>query len=159
MTVLLFPLTSFVFQRIIRTFKSLVAAAMTHKGSKPTAIIVRPAIAADVEGMSDVFFHSFNQTFWQYFCPESEKNHNFIVDMWTRGIHSPTDQSFVAVDTSACDRIIGVSRWQLPQYNGAQNHDAWPEPSMLDQRIAVPFFGGMDVNRESIMKDRPHWCE
>lgn len=97
---------------------------MTSEELKFTAMIIRPATAAYVEGMSDVFFHSFNQTFWQYFYPENEKNHDFIVDMWTRGIHSPTDRSFVAVDTSACDRIIGVSRWQLPLYGQALNHDA-----------------------------------
>lgn len=132
---------------------------MTREATKPSTILIRPATPSDVQGMADVFFHSFNQVFWQYFCPENEANRAWIVDMWTRGIHASTDRSFVAVDTSAGDRIVGVSRWQLPLYNEPMNHEAWPEPTMLDQEIAVPFFGGMDINREKIMLDRPHWCK
>lgn len=132
---------------------------MTREAIKPSSIEIRPATIADVQGMADVFFHSFNQTFWQYFCPENKANRDWIVDMWTRGIQSATDRSFVAVDTSAGDQVVGVSRWQLPLFNQAMNHDAWPEATMLDQSIAVPFFGGMDANRERIMEDRPHWCK
>lgn len=124
-----------------------------------SSIIIRSATQADVPGMADIFFRSFNQKFWQYFCPDKPVNRMFISDMWSRGIDTPTDRSFVAIDTSRDSKIVGLSRWQLPQDDGAQNHDAWPEPSMLDQGIAQPFFGGMDENRGSIMGRKPHFCK
>lgn len=123
------------------------------------SIVVRRATQADVPGMTDIFFRSFNQKFWQHFCPDQPANREFISDMWSRGIDAPTDRSFVAVDTDQDLKLVGLSRWQVPQADGSQNHDAWPEPSMLDQEIARPFFGGMDENRASIMGQRPHFCK
>lgn len=123
------------------------------------SIVVRRATQADVPGMTDIFFRSFNQKFWQHFCPDQPANREFISDMWSRGIDAPTDRSFVAVDTDQDSKLVGLSRWQVPQADGSQNHDAWPEPSMLDQEIARPFFGGMDENRASIMGHKPHFCK
>ena len=120
------------------------------------SIIIRPARSSDAEGMTATFFHSFNQKFWQVFCPPTTKNTAWITSMWSKGIVTPTDRSFVAVDPSAGEKVIAFSRWQLP---GNPNDDAWPEPIPLDRAIAEPFFGGMHDNRTIVMGDRLHICE
>jgi hypothetical protein len=122
-------------------------------------IIIRSARLADVDRMTDVFFESFNQKFWTHICPDNSPNRSFIVDMWTKGMHASTDRTFVAVDTADSDRIIGVSRWQVPLYDQSTGCDSWPEPSMLDQDIAVSLFRAEDLGRRTIMGDRPHWCK
>jgi GNAT superfamily N-acetyltransferase len=110
--------------------------------------------------MTDVFFDSFNQAFWTHILPDNKSNRSFIVDMWTKGMYASTDRTFVAVDTADSNRIIGVSRWQAPLYDRTPEVcDSWPEPSMLDQDIAVYLFRAEDLSRRTIMGDRPHWCE
>jgi hypothetical protein len=123
------------------------------------SIIIRSAKLADVDRMTDVFFGAFNQKFWTHICPDNSPDRSFIIDMWTKGIYASTDRTFVAVDTADSNRIIGVSRWQAPLYDQRTDCDSWPEPSMLDQDIAIPLFRAGDSSRRTIMRNRPHWCK
>lgn len=137
--------------------------AVAHHQGHPRAtmtshIVIRAAELADVDHMTDFFFRSFNQGFWKHFCPECEANRKFIADMWIMGLESPQDRTFVAIDTSASDAIVGFSRWQVPLYDRGDISEPWPEYLMLDQQIAVPFFAGEDANRTIVRGDRPHWC-
>lgn len=122
-------------------------------------IVVRAAELADVDDMTDVFFRSFNQDFWQHFCPDTTLNRKFITDMWIMGIESPHDRTFVALDALASNAIVGFSRWQIPLYGQSKLRESWPEPSMLDQLIAKPFFDGEDASRHLVMVDRLHLCK
>lgn len=122
-------------------------------------IVIRAAELTDIDHMTDVFFRSFNQGFWKHFCPDCAANRNFIADMWIMGLESSHDRTFVAIDTSASDAIVGFSRWQAPLYSRNKAYESWPEPSMLDQQIAIPFFASEDTNRNIVMGDRPHWCK
>ena len=131
---------------------------------KPTiaatdSIIIRPARPADIDRMTEVFFSSFNQDFWSHICPYNIANQSFIVEMWTMGMLTPTDQTFVAVDIADSNKIIGVSRWQTPRYDRSIGAcDSWPEPSLLDQDVAISLFQAEDASRRAILGDRPHWC-
>lgn len=131
----------------------------SHWTTMADPIIVRSARLADVDCMTDVFSKSFNQKFWTYVCPDNSSNRRFINDMWIQGIHDSTDRTFVAVDTADSNRIIGVSRWQVPLHDQSAGCDSWPEPSILKQDIAVSLFRAEDSGRRAIMGDRPHWCK
>lgn len=123
------------------------------------SIIIRSAILADIDHMTDVFFESFDQKFWTYICPDNNPNRRFIVDMWKKGMIASTDRTFVAVDTADSNRIIGFSRWQAPLYGKSISCDSWPEASILGQDVAITLFRDEDLNRRTIMGNRPHWCE
>jgi hypothetical protein len=123
------------------------------------SIIIRPARLSDVDDMTNVFFESFNQQFWTHILPDNSSNRCFIGEMWTKGMYTSTDQTFVAVDTADYNRIIGVSRWQAPLYDRSAVCDSWPELSMLDEDTAVSLFQAEDLSRRSIMGDRSHWCK
>jgi hypothetical protein len=79
-------------------------------------------------------------------------------DAWIMGLENPTDRTFVVEDTSAGNRIIGFSRWMVPQADGNLERK-WPEMTdeRLDMELADAFWGGMDANREKLMGHRPHW--
>lgn len=115
--------------------------------------------------MAEVFFRSFNAPFWQYLIPDTPFMRSWWVQGWTKGLDNPTDRTFVAVDTrpEADGKIVGFSRWQVPQPDGNLEHDSWPEmkpeDKVWDMDILAPFFGGMDANREKVMGKKPHWCE
>ena len=123
------------------------------------SIIIRPARLSDVDDMTNVFFKCFNQEFWTHVLPDNSSNRSFIDEMWTKGMYTSTDQTFVAVDTADYNRIIGVSRWQAPLYDRSAVCNSWPELSMLDEDTAVSLFQAEDLSRRSIMGDRPHWCK
>jgi hypothetical protein len=111
------------------------------------SIIIRPARLSDVDDMTNVFFESFNQQFWTHILPDNSSNRCFIDEMWTKGMYTSTDQTFVAVDTADHNRIIGVSRWQAPLYDRSAVCDSWPELSMLDEDTAVSSFQAEDLSR------------
>lgn len=141
----------------------MLSIAYPHHQGHPratmtNAIVIRAAELTDVDHMTDVFFRSFNQGFWKHFCPDCEANRKLIADMWIMGLESSQDRTFVAIDTSALNAIVGFSRWQVPLYDRVDICESWLEYSMLDQQIAVPFFAGEDTNRTIVMGDRPHWC-
>ena len=57
------------------------------------------------------------------------------------------------------DRVVALSRWQLPQPDGNQERK-WPEmkEDEYDMEVVGAFFGGMEANRAEVMGKRPHWC-
>ena len=120
---------------------------------------IRPATKDDVPAMTDVFFHSFNAPFWQYFIPDTPYMRRWWDEAWTIGLDNPTDRTFVAVDTANSDKVIGFSRWMAPQDDGNQERK-WPDMAPEDQwdmEIVGRFFGGMDENRKELMGTKPHW--
>lgn len=113
--------------------------------------------------MADVFFRSFNAPFFQYLMPDTPPMRAWWAAGWCKGLDNPTDRTFVAVDTEAGDAVVAFSRWQVPQPDGNLEHDSWPpmqpgDGCVWDLDIIEPFFGGMDVNRETLMGKKPHWC-
>lgn len=125
-------------------------------------IRIRPATKADAPAMAEVFFRSFNAAFWQYFMPDTPLTRAWWTEAWTKGLDSPRDRTFVAVDTQAEGRVVGFSRWIVPQPDGSLEHDAWPPlrpEDGWDMDLVARFFGGMDENREALMGKEPHWCE
>ncbi|KAF3769709.1 acyl-CoA N-acyltransferase [Cryphonectria parasitica EP155] len=127
----------------------------------PSRFQIRPASTADVPAMTDVFFSAFNAPFWQYFMPDTPYMRGWMDRTWAKGLNYPTDRTFVVVDAEAGDRIVAFSRWQVPQEDGNQTHDAYEDvkydDGVWDKEVADPFFGGMDENREKLMEKRPHW--
>ncbi|KAK3110834.1 hypothetical protein LTR53_014471 [Teratosphaeriaceae sp. CCFEE 6253] len=119
---------------------------------------MREARKADVSAMTDVFFHSFNAPFWQYFLPETPDVRRWWDQGWALGIDSATDRSFVVEDSEQGDRIVAFSRWMTPQSDGNQVRECWPEmPGGMDMEVADAFFSGMEANRHAMMEKRPHW--
>ncbi|KAK5124551.1 hypothetical protein LTR85_001768 [Meristemomyces frigidus] len=113
---------------------------------KPAAsrFMIREAKKEDVSSMSDVFFHSFNAPFWQYFIPPTPEKRKWWDDSWLMGIENPTDRSFVVEDTERGNKIVAFSRWMIPQLDGnlerkwaAMAEDEW------DMDIADCFFGAV----------------
>lgn len=79
-------------------------------------------------------------------------------EAWQIGLDNPTDRTFVAEDTENQNRIVGFSRWMVPQQDGNQERK-WPDmsPSDWDMEIVENFFGGMEENRHEMMGTKPHW--
>ncbi|KAK4539235.1 hypothetical protein LTR36_000863 [Oleoguttula mirabilis] len=119
---------------------------------------VREASKADVSGMTDAFFNSFNAPFWRYFTPDTPDKREWWNDAWTMGIENPTDRSFVVEDTEEGNTVVAFSRWMTPQRNGNLERK-WPEMAEheWDMEIVNQFFGGMASNRHEMMGKRPHW--
>lgn len=144
-------------------------AQQQQQEQKPLAALadhirIRPATKADAPAMTEVFFRSFNAPFWQYFMPGTPFVREWWTAAWTQGLDSPRDRTFVAVDVGAeaGDRVVGFSRWVVPQADGSLEHDAWPPirpEDGWDMDLVAKFFGGMDENREGLMGKKPHWCE
>lgn len=77
-------------------------------------------------------------------------------------------RTFVAVDTRVTDgerksvddgRVVGFTRWRIPQEDGNLN-ELWPNlPEDADMNIMGPFFSGMRKNRKELMEGKPHWCK
>ena len=88
---------------------------------------IREATTNDVSAMTEVFFHSFNAPFWQYFMADNPANRQWWDKGWTMGIESPTDISFVVEDTQSNNRIVAFSRWMTPQKPGVQKRKCWPD--------------------------------
>lgn len=84
---------------------------------------------------------------------------NWLTDAWALGLENPTDRTFVVEDTNSANKIIGFSRWMLPQQDGNLERK-WPEldHSKFDMEVVGAFFGGMEENRTTLMGKRPHWC-
>lgn len=123
---------------------------------------IRPATKEDVPGLTDVFFHSFNAPFWQYFMPDNANNRKWWSEGWTISLENPTDRNFVVEDTQANNRIVAFSRWIVPQDDGNKERK-WPDSPMEPQdeehqEVGGAFFGGMEENRAELMGNRPHWC-
>jgi hypothetical protein len=97
---------------------------------------VRDAATDDVSYMTEVFFRSFNQPFWQYFVPDQPMFRKWWDDSWTIGIENPTDRSFVVEDTQDNNKIVAFSRWMVPQSDGNLER-RWPEidPKSWDMEI------------------------
>ncbi|KAF2722390.1 hypothetical protein K431DRAFT_284078 [Polychaeton citri CBS 116435] len=134
---------------------------MSHPKLANPSHIIRPATKADIPGMTDCFFHSFNAKFWQYFMPDNEHLRWWWDKSWEKGLDNPTDVNFVAIDTEKGDKVIGFSRWMKPQQDGYQNREAsWAEviPEHWDMELTNSFFEGMDNNRLVLLEKRPHWC-
>ena len=119
---------------------------------------IRPATKDDVKSMTEVFFNSFNQPFWQYFISDSPGNRQWWDEAWEMGIDNPTDQSFVVEDTKNGNRVVAFSRWMVPQQDGNLERK-WPEmkEDEWDMEVVENFFGGMEQNRHELMGSRPHW--
>lgn len=80
-------------------------------------------------------------------------------DAWTMGLENPTDRTFVAVDTENGSKIVGFSRWMIPQDDGNQERK-WPDMAPSDgwdMEIVENFFGGMEENRKEMMGQSSHW--
>lgn len=120
---------------------------------------VRPVIKDDIPAITDVFFHSFNARFWQYFIPDKPAFRRWWNEAWALGVDNPTDRTFVVEDTAQANRIVAFSRWMVPQPDGNQERK-WPEMEECewDMEVAGAFFGGMESNRLEMMGKRPHWC-
>lgn len=121
-------------------------------------ILIRPATKDDIKDMTDVFFYSFNAPFWQYFIPDTPYFRGWWDEAWKMGLENPTDRSFVAVDTTNGDKVVGFSRWMVPQDDGNQERK-WPDmsPDEWDMELVEIFFGGMEENRKELMGVKPHW--
>lgn len=136
---------------------------MAQPHALPAHIHIRPATKEDAPAMADVFFRAFNAPFFQYLMPDTPPMRAWWAAAWRKGLENPTDRTFVAVDTEAGGAAVGFSRWQVPQPDGNLEHDSWPpmhpgDGCAWDLNIVEPFFGGMDVNRETLMGKKPHWC-
>lgn len=120
--------------------------------------LIREAKKEDAPAMTDVFFHSFNAPFFQYFTPDRPKFRQWWDEAWAMGLDNPTDRSFVVEDTAHGHKIVAVSRWMVPQSDGRQDRK-WPtiEPAEWDMELVGAFFGGMAANRHEMMGRRPHW--
>lgn len=54
-------------------------------------------------------------------------------------------------------RLVAFTRWRVPQADG-NLEQKWPElPGELDMEVMDGFFGGMAMNHEELMGNRPHW--
>jgi len=55
-------------------------------------------------------------------------------------------------------RAVAWSRWWIPEQDW--KHTEWPEPPAdMHPAFAGPFFGGMEHNREELLKGTAHWCK
>lgn len=55
-------------------------------------------------------------------------------------------------------RAVAWSRWWTPEQDG--KHTEWPvPPADMYPAFAGPFFGGMEHNREVLLKGTAHWCK
>ena len=133
---------------------------MAQQSNPSSQFRIRPAKKDDSSAMTDVFFHSFNAKFFQYFIPDTTWNREWWDAAWALSIDNPTDRNFVIEDTAHGDRIVAFSRWMLPQSDGNQERK-WPDmdESKWDMDLAGAFFGGMEESRKTLMGKRPHWCE
>jgi len=69
------------------------------------------------------------------------------------------DKRFPSLVTDG--RIVGYTRWRVPQADGNID-DKWPDLPQgegIDMNILGPFFEGMHNNREELMGRNPHWCK
>ena len=122
-------------------------------------IHIRPATKADLDGLVEVFFRSFNARFWQHLMPDTPENRRWWHDSWVLSLENPQDRSFVAEDTANGNKIVAFSRWMVPQLNGDAERP-WPplREDEWDMELCGAFFGGMEANHHELMYGRPHWC-
>ncbi|KAI0395205.1 hypothetical protein F5Y17DRAFT_221559 [Xylariaceae sp. FL0594] len=146
----------------------------------PPGFRIREATLADVGGIIDVWYASFNRThrFFDYATPDTPATRKWFEAFWTMGIEAgPTvlrtfvvedldDNNTTAIDNDNNDKkekekgkkkIVAFSRWHVPQADGNQDIPAPPFPDEWDPEISEALWGGMARSRERVMGKRPHW--
>ncbi|KAF2487360.1 acyl-CoA N-acyltransferase [Neohortaea acidophila] len=123
---------------------------------------IRPAKKEDAEAMTGVYYNSeaLDITAMPKTAevPNTHAIHQWWNDAWRIGLDNPTDRTFVVEDTQNDNKIVGFSRWMVPQQDGNLERK-WPEvkDDEWDMEVAGAFFGGMEENRHELMGTKPHW--
>lgn len=119
----------------------------------PSPFTTRLATPADVDALTDLFFHSCNAPFWQYAMPDNPVNRTWWADVWRLGIEKdPTTRSFIAFDASKKTTELSegtpaaFARWVIPQKDGSCER-LWPKlpEDDWDMDVMGAFFGGTDL--------------
>jgi hypothetical protein len=113
--------------------ESVLALTATNMASQlhladTTRFKIRPAQEDDLQTLTnDVWFHSFGvNPFWAYLFPDSTIcRREYLDKLWAIGLRNPTDRTFVVVDTQEHDRVVALSRWQVPQKDGNRDRECW----------------------------------
>jgi len=78
---------------------------------------------------------------------------------WQQTNGSSTEPAIDGVVINEHDhRAVAWSRWWIPEQDW--KHTEWPAPPAdMYPAFAEPFFGGMEHNREALLKGQAHWCK
>ncbi|KAL5868401.1 hypothetical protein ACKVWC_009168 [Pyricularia oryzae] len=137
---------------------------------------LRPATAADVAEMVDVYFSAFaSSPLTQTVFPESSHaSRKLWTDMLAEELNDPRAHTAVVMDSSSpssdgdddgkgpAARIIAFAKWVSPSPDpnatsvpAAPPRSTWPADG--DPGFADEFFTGITAKHAEIMGGRPHW--
>lgn len=142
-----------------------------------THYTTRLAALTDIPHLTALFFDSFHPThpFFRFVFPHDEGMKHFWNETFEKAIQDPHGAVFVVEERDVEEgngasatsdgtgkegkgSIVALAWWDRP----SQDWEAfeWPElPESVPMDVAGPFFGGMDENREVLMKGTAHWCK
>lgn len=128
----------------------------------PAGATMRPATAADIPAIVDVYMDSFaNEIFSRQVYPRGVAS---TLDYWTKAVTEEMDEAdavwFVITEpsttTSTADSVQGFLKWTRP---GAPFPDADADgyPPEGEPAIAAAFYAQVMGAHHDRMKDTPHW--
>lgn len=129
----------------------------------PEGFRIRDAVLNDVEGITDIWFASFNPShkFFEYATPNTPTTRQWLNELWRMGIKAGPGviRTFVVEDLSHGNKLAAFSRWHVPQEDGNQDIPMPAFPADWDPEITDALWGGMARTRLRVMGQRPHWSK
>ncbi|KAF3910662.1 hypothetical protein ABW21_db0206102 [Orbilia brochopaga] len=128
----------------------------------PAGFAVRDATYNDVEDITRLWFATFNKShkFWTIATPDDAPTRKWLDDTWICGIQAGLSvvRTFVCEDLTQ-KKLVGFTRWHVPQPDGSQNAPLPGFPSSWDPELTEALWGGLVRNRAEVMGNRIHWSK
>lgn len=140
------------------------------KKGESSEIYIAPVEQDDIPALARIFLASFSSEFDRRIFPNTPS----VKAWWDTTnldafLHDPTVHFMKAVDPSAKrneGQIVAYAKWVIPELTPGDNNlknkiehpgPQWPADS--DGALCDIFFAHMAQSRESLMRDRPHYCK
>ncbi|EAU29938.1 predicted protein [Aspergillus terreus NIH2624] len=126
---------------------------MTQSSS---SLQVQPVTPEDIPALVDLVMDSFNTPYDRLMFPDTPG----IRAWWDRVHrddlqHKPALKYVKVVDTNIPGAILSYAKWDFNPRERGDRYPPWHPES--DANACNALFGGCDLAREAIMKDRPHY--